>query len=295
VRAIEAPKIRWLQAFVETASTGSFAHAAVKLGVTPGVISHNVKALESFLTVDLLHRQPQGVELTDAGKRYAQRILPLLAQVIEAADDLVPANTSAVRVATLPALAQLWLGPRLEDFHTRHPEIAVEIHIESRIAVLPSSNFDIAIRYGETPVSNYQHWELLFDELVPVASPGLLATAVRDDAGLPIDVPLMLDMTWSGDLGEWLSRTGQGRSTTPSRQGFSLYAMAVDAVLQGRGFMIARTALVGDLIDQGRLRALSDRRVAASEQIYLVSKSARSVPANVALFTNWLIRKAALS
>lgn len=286
----ETPNLDWLRVFAETAATESFALAAMRLGVTPGAVSQRIKALESFLRVSLFQRYPQGVKLTEAGKRYAQRVSPALDQLINATREITATGTAkTVRVTILPALAQLWLGPRMEEFHALETNTTVEIWADPNIVDLRTSNFDIAIRHGRPPFPGCEHRELFFDELVPVASPKLLETAKRDERGLPIGAPLMQDTYWEHDFTDWLGRAGLTRPEGLTAQTFSLYSMAVDATLQGRGFMIGHTALIGELLEQGRLQVLSDMRVASNNQFYLLTRSAVPLSDAAETFLTWLL------
>lgn len=232
----ETPNLDWLRVFAETAATESFVLAAARLSVTPGAVSQRIKALESFLRVELFQRYPQGVKLTDAGRRYAQRIAPALDQLAIATREIVPGGSAkTVRITVLPALALLWLGPRMEDFHSLHTNTSVEIWADATVVDLRTSNFDIAIRYGQPPFPGCEHRALFFDELVPVASPKLVQAADADQLGLPIGVPLIRDTYWEDDFSDWLNRTGQIRPDTLNTQTFSLYSMTVEAAVQGSG------------------------------------------------------------
>ncbi|MBX7483426.1 LysR substrate-binding domain-containing protein [Qipengyuania qiaonensis] len=289
----ETPNLDWLRVFAETAATESFALAALRLGVTPGAVSQRIKALESFLRVSLFERYPQGVKLTDAGQRYAQSLAPALDQIINATREITSAGSNkSVRITILPALAQLWLGPKMEAFHALGTNTNVEIWADPNVVDLRTSNFDIAIRHGRPPFPGCEMTELFFDEIVPVASQNVIETAERDERGLPRDVPLVVDIYWQHDLNDWLGRTGQNAPPTITTKTYSLYSMAVEATLQGAGFMIGHTALIGDKIADGRLVPLSELRVPSPNQFYLLTKSAvpLSVPAKT--FVTWLLDQA---
>jgi LysR family glycine cleavage system transcriptional activator len=289
----ETPNLDWLRVFTETAATESFALAALRLGVTPGAVSQRIKALESFLQIDLFERYPRGVKLTEAGKRYAQRLAPALEQIIVATREVTSSGSNkTVRITILPALAQLWLGPKMEHFHMLDTGANVEIWADPAIIDLRTSNFDIAIRWGRPPFPGLDQTELFFDEIVPVASPKLMETAELDERGLPVGAPLMVDLYWQHDFTDWLGRTGQTAPPTLNTQTFSLYSMTVEATLQGRGFMMGHTSLVGDLIADGRLVALSERRVPSSNQFYLLTKSATPLSDAAQSFANWLVEQA---
>ncbi|MBW8297525.1 LysR substrate-binding domain-containing protein [Sphingopyxis sp.] len=289
----ETPNLDWLRVFAETAATESFALAAIRLNVTPGAVSQRIKALEAFLQIDLFQRYPQGVKLTEAGKRYAQRVSPALDQLVTATREITSAGSAkSVRVTILPSLAQLWLGARMEEFHALETNTTVEIWADPTIIDLRTSNFDIAIRYGKPPFPGCDYHALFFDELVPVASPKLIETLERDDQGLPIGASLMLDPFWEHDFADWLARTGLTPPPALKTQTFSLYAMTVDATLQGRGFMIGHTALIGGLLRTGQLQTLSDRRVPSKNQFYLLTKSATPLSAAAETFVEWVLEQA---
>lgn len=289
----ETPNLDWLRVFAETATTESFAMAASRLNVTPGAVSQRIKALEAFLGVSLFQRYPQGVKLTEVGKRYAQRVAPALDQLTTATREITTEGSAkTVRVTVLPALAQLWLGPKLNGFHTLHPGTTVEIWADAHVVDMRSSNFDVAIRYGKPPFAGCDYQELLFDELVPVASPALVKASELDDCGLPIGAPLMLDPYWEHDFTDWLTRTGMVRRDSITTQSFSLYSMIVEATLEGRGFMIGHMSLIADLVEQGRLVTLDDTRTASNNHFYLVTKTSVPLSDPAQRFVNWILDQA---
>lgn len=289
----DLPNLDWLRVFAATAATESFALAATRLGVTPGAVSQRIKGLEAYLGVDLFQRYPRGVKLTEAGRRYAQRVRPALEQIAVATRELTtPGSARTVRVTILPALAQLWLGPRMEDFHALHTNTSVEIWADAAVVDLRTSNFDLAIRYGKPPFPGCEHRALLFDQLVPVAAPSLIETSTLDEHGLPVGAPLILDTYWEQDFGDWLGLTGRTRPASMITQTFSLYSMAVEATLQGRGFMIGHTSLIDGLLRRGDLRLLSEERVASRNQFYVLTKAAVPLSEAADTFMSWLVAQA---
>lgn len=289
----ELPNLDWLRVFASTAATESFATAAQDLSVTPGAVSQRIKALEAFLGVELFQRYAQGVRLTEAGRRYARRIVPALDQLTGATREIMsPEAGKSVRLTILPALAQLWLGPRIEEFHRKESNATVEIWADPTVIDLRSSNFDIAIRYGRPPFPGCDYRPLLVDELVPVAAPALIEEAGLDDYGLPAGAPLMLDTYWLSDFDEWLRHSGQRRPANLITQTFSLYSMVVEATLNGRGFMVGHTSLIGDLIAEAKLRPLFDASIAAAHQFYLLTKAATPLSKTAEAFVEWVLERA---
>ncbi|MEO3387781.1 LysR substrate-binding domain-containing protein [Mesorhizobium sp. CAU 1741] len=289
----ELPNLDWLRVFASAAATQSFALAAVELGVTPGAVSQRIKSLEAALGVALFQRHAQGVRLTEAGQRYAQRVRPLIEQLAAATRETMgPHSARSLRVTVLPALAQLWLGPRMAQFHSLNEGVTVEIWADPTIVDMRESRFDVALRYGRPPFPGCASRPLLVDELVPVAAPALINSSRLDGHGLPIGVPLMIDTYWPNDFDVWLRHAGHGRPESLIVQTFSLYSMSVEATVNGRGFMIGHTALVGDLIAQGKLQVLSDTRVSASNQFHLLTSASRPLSDTARSFVDWVAGQA---
>ena len=286
----QLPSLDWLRVFATTAASESFTLAATELSVTPGAVSQRIKALEAFLGVELFQRYPQGVRLTDVGRRYAGRVIPSLEHLTQATAELISADPGApVRMSVLPAFAQLWLGPRLDEFHRRNATATIEIWADPIVVDLRAAGFDIAIRYGKPPFPGCKAIPLLQDDIVPVAAPAVIEGSERDANGLPVNVPLMLDSYWSKDFDDWLERTGTERPAAVKVQTFSLYNMVLDATLAGRGFMMGHTSLVGDHIADGRLVPLSDKRVPARNQFYLLTQEGAGLSPAATAFLEWIM------
>ena len=71
-------RFKYLAAFLQTASRGSFTAAADALELTPAAVSKNVAALEQALNVRLFNRTTRSLNLTDEGRMFfAQAQLPV--------------------------------------------------------------------------------------------------------------------------------------------------------------------------------------------------------------------------
>ncbi len=228
-----------LRAMEAAGRLGGFAPAAAELGVTPGAITAHVKALEARLGVALFTRGARGVSLTEAGRRA----MPALTQAFDAMDAAKAALRAeaaplSLSIAALPAVAQLWLRPRIALMDKAFPGVNVSIAAMEGLPVAKRAAFDITVFMG--PGGR--------DALVPVAAPGAEGA------------PRLTDAAWAGDWARWQDGAPDtwppGRGTGPVH---SLYALAVDDALQGRGVLMARLSLVAELIAAGRLVELGPR------------------------------------
>ncbi|WP_284162620.1 LysR substrate-binding domain-containing protein [Frigidibacter sp. SD6-1] len=238
-----------LRAFEAAARLGGFAAAGVELGVTPGAIAAHVKQLEEALGAALFERHAKGVRVTPLG----QSLLP---DFVEAFDRLglavqrlrAEAAPRTVHIATLPAIAQLWLSPRLPALRAAQPEITVSITALETPPDLKRAPFDLALFFrprGEGQV-------VAEDGIFPVCAPAL-AARLQAPANLA-DLPCLTDSTWAGDWPHWLEAAGLP-GLTPRGPVFSLYALAVEEAMNGAGVLIGHGPLVARHLESGALVA----------------------------------------
>ena len=118
-----------LEIFVRVVDEGSFTAAARSLGVSTSHVSRRVKLLEDRLGVRLLERTTRRVRPTDVGRRYRDRVAPLLDGLDEAAREarsLQAAPRGVLRLAAPLAFGLRYLGPELSRFLRAWPELEVE-------------------------------------------------------------------------------------------------------------------------------------------------------------------------
>ena len=242
-----------LRAFEAAARTGAFTLAAAELGVTPGAVTAHVKALEDRLGAALFERTPKGVRLTALG-------LEAVGMFTEAFDLMTKAEAvlrekaapQVVHIATLPAIAQLWLSPRLPALRAAAPEISVSITALEAPPNLKRSLHDLSLFPAESGGVMVAR-----DELFPVCSPTLAARLRRvEDLGL---VPCLSDSAWDGDWDAWLRAVGA--KVAVRGQVFSLYALAVEEAVNGAGVLMGHGPLVAGPLERGTLIAPFPQRV----------------------------------
>src|SRR5262249_4549812 len=99
------PPLNGLRAFEAAARHLSFKHAANELGVTPGAVSQQVRALERSLGFALFRRLPRCLLLTAEGEAFLPSISAAFRMISEAADAAAPALVGRpLRLAVAPAL-----------------------------------------------------------------------------------------------------------------------------------------------------------------------------------------------
>lgn len=255
------PSLNALRAFEAAARLESFTLAAAELLVSPAGIAHHVKSVEAWTEQSLFDRHPHGVRLNSAG----QAALPLLTEGFSALGratvELRAQRThpSTLRIAALPAIAQIWLAPRVSEISEVLPDVSISVHAMETPPDLKTEPYDMTIFFSEDTADRS------VDELCPVAAPAVAeqlkkVTDLRDHC-------LLHDTHWAGDWQTWLDGSSTTDVGTTSGTSYTLYAMAIDAAVRGEGVLMGRTSLITHLLSDGRLVEPFDRRVPTQDAL----------------------------
>lgn len=168
-----------LDAMLAVARRGSFRAAAKELGMSTSAISHAIAGLETRLGARLFHRTTRSVALTEAGRRYVERIAPAVAEIRNASEEIAgdpatPAGT--LRINASGRAVQMVFQPLIVEFLRRYPRMSVDIVSESRLVDIVALGFDAGIRLAEHLPQDMIAVPLSADlRMVVAASPGYLA------------------------------------------------------------------------------------------------------------------------
>ena len=292
-----------LRAFEVAARHKSLAKAAEELSVTPAAVHYQVKSLELLLGVPLFSRSGNNLALTQA----AMSALPTL----ESAFDLLSLATEKIRqhssggvlsLAVCPSFAQRWLVPRINRFRESFERIELRIATTTEAPDLSNTEVDIAIGYG--PEERFRFPGVLADRLMgdsvfPVCSPAFrqrhrlereqdLATLVllHDDRALEEQ-----GISWHS----WLAAAGVDAHAEHESIRFDSVALALDAAAAGQGVALARSSLVEDDLQQGRLVRLFDRALPVNGGYFVSHLELISDHPKVSAFREWIFAEASLS
>ncbi|MDY0882158.1 transcriptional regulator GcvA [Dongia soli] len=288
------PPLKAVRYFEAAARHLSFSKAAEELSVTHSAISHQIKALESWLGVPLFERGTRQVALTDAGRRFLPPVRSGLLQIAEAARDVsIATRGGPIVVSVLPSVAARWLVPKLHDFRSRHPDIDVRISATGRVETIGDGDIDIAIRFGRGHWSGVTAELLLANDLFPVCSPKLPSEdkPLKEPRDL-LQYPLLTDSDWAGAnydfWRDWLTAAGVEDARYRPGLSFNVSNLLMQAAVDGLGIAIGNTMLAGEDLRQGRLIRPFDFTVWPDSGFYVCyAKSALQRP-KIKAFRDWL-------
>lgn len=250
------PPFAAVRAFEAAARHLSFKAAADELCLSPSAISHQIKALETYLDTTLFERHGNLLELSLTGHGYAGKLTQLLNQLDVCTREVETRNEQTLRVLCTPGFAARWLVPRLNRF--RHAAL-LRLRLSSGA---PSVDFatndsDIVIQWSTGPTPGVSLDPLMFSGRYPVVAPHVLQhTRLKQPEDL-LDQTLIYDETddaWP----QWFAAAGLSNAVLPQGPVFPNCELATTLAEKGCGISLAYDAVVRGTLLSGRLVRLFD-------------------------------------
>lgn len=293
------------RAFEAVARHLSFSAAALELALTQSAVSRQVMALEDEIGVKLLTRGTRSVDLTSAGARLLDALVPSMQRIDTAVQQIrAQAGRPSVVVTTWASFASIWLIPRLQLFQALHPEIDIHVRTTDAAIDLEAHEADIALRYTRETAVQPGSVRMFDDQIVAVASPLLLKSSkntkgIRTPLDLHHETLIEAGDTHTNQRLPWLTWHGWSKANklpdlNPKRWMYFDYSQqVVQACLSGHGVALSRLPLVADSLLRGELVEVLPRYRLASPMGYWIVTSARSKNRpEIVAFTQWLVEQA---
>ena len=286
------PPMAMLHSFAAAARHGSFSRAAAEVGLTQSAISRQIANLEEWIGAPLFDRAGRRVSLNDAGRTYADEIVPALGAIRRAtARAAERPQQRVVELATLPSFGMRWLAPRLPRLTERHPDLIVNFAARTDEFDFAAEPFDAAIHFGR-PDWPGAACDLLFHEaVIPVVSPALAAGigAPADFAKLPLLVQSNRRDAWA----RWFALAGVDHVPEGPLPGFSHFLMLAQAAAAGAGAALVPSFLVEPELASGALVSPIDLPLPSARAYYLVYPPARLQSSGLRQLRDWMLAEAA--
>lgn len=249
-------KYRPLKAFLLAVQTGSFTHAADRLGVTQPSFTALIRDLEEILGVRLFDRNTRGIALTGAGKDFLARIERPVADLEEAYRsilDLAAVRRGSVVVGSLPSTSLTLVPPALRMLRAAHPTLrvrVVEAHNDDLVTMVRTNQIEFAIAAMLGPAADLAFEPLLEDAFAAVfaASHELAARPRlywRDVA--PHDLILLSRGSSVRELYDEAMEDQPTTATAASRYDVTHMTTAIRLVRQGLGITVLPSLALPEL------------------------------------------------
>ena len=171
-------KLDAMNVLTKVVSSGSFAEAARRLGVTRSAISKAITQLEQELGVRLLDRTTRRVTPTEAGLAYYERCLAILAQITETEAQISRLHDEpkgVLKVNGPMSFGMLYLGSAIADFMDRYRDLKVELTLTDRMIDPLEEGVDVTVRIGAMVDSSLIARRISTTHVLLVASPEYVA------------------------------------------------------------------------------------------------------------------------
>jgi DNA-binding transcriptional LysR family regulator len=282
-----------MRAFVAIADEGSLTAAAGALDRAPPTMVRTLATLEEHLGVRLIHRTTRRMSLTEEGHVYLERCRRILADVDEAEQAIVSADSEPrgeIRVTAPGLFGQLHIAPAVTEFVRRHPQVRVDLLLLDRVVNLVDEGMHVGVRIGRLPDSSMVAVSVGHVRRVIVASPDLLA---RD--GTPEHPSEFANRTCIGHHG----LAPQGRWTfhedgsdfsvrVPTAFSCNVASAAVDACSTGLGFGCFLSYQVEREVREGRLHVVLEDYEPPPFPVQIVYPDARLMSPRLRVFIDEL-------
>ena len=281
------PNLTALRAFEVAARHQNFSRAAEEIYVTHGAISHQVRALETELGVQLFTRTGKRISLTENGRKFALALRKSLLD-IALATDAVKAGSAYRRltISSLSSFAGRWLSPRIGGFIERYPDIEVRLQSSPHLTDFAREEVDVAIRFGGGNYPGLAEELVMDDYYYPVASArfkaGQLPAAPRDLAGATL---------LRCELEPWLPWFRAAKVDLPEPSAgivFQDATMLIRAAIEGQGIALVRHAMAASDVQSGHLIRLFESTVKCPSSYYFVCPPSALELSQVRQFHDWL-------
>lgn len=280
-----------MEVFARVAATGSMTRAAEELRMSPALVSKSIKRLEEQLGTRLLQRTTRRVALTETGRGYFERLLPVLSG-LEEAEAFIEGRATAIkgslRISAPTSFGRLHIAPHLSGFMQACPELEIELILSDTFVDIVGEGYDMALRIGELNDST-----LVARKLAPVRRILCASRQFIAENGMPETLESLKDFrclpAHNGD--HWrldgpngpVSFKPDGQLKTNSSE------VVRETLLAGMGIALRSTWDIGPELSRGEvIQVLPDYESAADVGLFAVYPSRQFLPAKVRLFIDFL-------
>ncbi|MET3132647.1 DNA-binding transcriptional LysR family regulator [Oxalobacteraceae bacterium GrIS 1.11] len=291
-------KLRSMHVFTVAATAGSFAAAAIILGISAVMVGKHVAALEQQLGARLLERSTRKQTLTEIGAAYLERCREVLASV-DAADRVAEALRAqpqgGLRVTAPLVYGSSRLVPVIAAYAAAYPQVTIALALSDRVIDLADEGVDVAIRSGPLHDDGLIARALRGTRMLAAASPAYLAR--HGVPAEPADLArhnCLAFAAWGPDP-VWRFTHGDATAHVPVRGTFvaNTGQALLAAALAGMGVLVQADALLEPYLASGQLSALLTQWHLPTRALHIVRRPESRPSAKVRSFVDFVLQRLA--
>ena len=163
-----------MEVFTRAAKAGSLSGAARQLGISAGMATKHLDALERRLGVRLFQRSTRRLNLTEPGRQYLEALARLLPE-LEEVEALIASQrleaSGTLRLNMPVSFGVRHIAKLIHAFAERHPKVTVDLGFNDRNVDLVDEGWDLAIRVGRLKDSRLVSRKLADSTMLVCAAP----------------------------------------------------------------------------------------------------------------------------
>ena len=274
----------------------SFTKAAHLLGLPKSSVSRRVTELEAELGIRLLTRTTRTLVLTDAGRRFHERVARNLEEISEAASEARDERTATrgvIRISTTADFGALVLPCLVGEFSRQYPDVHMYVELSNRRVDLVAENFDLAMRFGKLSDSALVARKIGAIEARIVASPAYLTAFGEPKRLSQLAKHEVLLFRPHHGIERWTLTGPSGAESVDvtGRLGGDDFGYLTGLARRGHGIALLPWFLCNDLVASGELVCILQRYARVTADCHIVYPAARYQPERVRLFVEYLLDK----
>lgn len=278
------PSINTLVALEAAARLKSLTRAADELAVTESAVSRRILQLEEFYGARLLLRLPRGVRVTAEGELLLETVRDVLQSLRSTGSRLRSGRRRRLRISMAPAIASLWLAPRLAEVQRMLPDFDLVVDCTLTLADIAAGEADVGVRAGPGSWQGLKAIRLSEERLVVVCN-SEQADSLRRPEDLAQATLLRNDkVTWRS----WFRAAGLNWEEPHTGPTYTDVRALIEAASSGQGVALCYASLAS--LAAGRLPLRKPFEVSSPSpySYYAVcAESDRSKP-EVATVIDWV-------
>lgn len=286
-------KLTSMSVFVRVAKAGSFAGGASELGISRAMATKHIMQLEGSLGTRLFNRTTRSLNLTDVGASYLERCQQVLLDVEEmeaAVTHLQTEPRGVLKISAPPVIGATHITRAVAAFLKIHPDLTVDLILQSSPGDLIDDGIDIAIYLGDLDDTSMVARKLASSSMVVCGSPDYLAKH-----GIPYTPEDLYNhsclVNWaSAPRNKWQfkSKTGYTTINVSGRMQSNVADANRIAAVNGLGLVMLATYVVGRDIEKGKLIAVLEDYAPPPLDIHAVYPHRKYLSAKVRRFLDFL-------
>ncbi|EMR13659.1 HTH-type transcriptional regulator [Methylophaga lonarensis MPL] len=265
-------RVEQVEAFVKTAEHGSFAKAAMAMGMQRSTVSAAVSSLEDELAIPLFERSGNSLQITPVGQSLladSQRLLQSATRIKQLSTQHLEGIESELRIARDDALPEVFWHQCMHDLHAAFPQTSTSVYLlptQEHQEFIDSGIVDISFGVNHTVDPAFRLGMIEQRTVVSPTHP-LANLAQVTESDLSQYTQICLTFLQRGQL---VVQNQIGRQYS----GLTMYELIRDAVLRGDGWAILPSTLTQPYLSQQQLVSLATETALSATFFQCLSRQA---------------------